>query len=144
LKLLFLTLLICICANLFAQDINQDINTITVKGITFNQVLSHLAKSGYSIGKLDNKSKTVQTNFLRYNSRTSSINISIKVHVRDSVAAITGKMCYNMNNSRDGIPDSARALNIRYTFGTYKEAFLQMDQFARSLKPEVIYSKTYL
>ena len=60
------------------------------------------------------------------------------------MAAITGKMCYNMNNSRDGIPDSARALNIRYTFGTYKEAFLQMDQFARSLKPEVIYSKTYL
>lgn len=129
-------------SNLFAQDINQDINTITIKGITFDQVVTHLTKSGYSIRKLDDRTKTVQTHYLKYQSKSSSFHIAIFAHVRDSVAIFSGTMCYNINNNRDGLPDSARAFDIKYTHGLYKEAFIQLDNFVKSFNREMIYSRT--
>ncbi|MFI5154283.1 MAG: hypothetical protein ACHQET_13170 [Chitinophagales bacterium] len=99
-------------------------------------------KNGYSIKKLDDHSKTVQTHFQKYQSKTSSFNVAISAHVRDSVAIFTGNMCYNINNNREGLPDSARAFSIKYTHGLYKEAFLQLDNFVKSFNREMIYSKT--
>ncbi len=129
-------------ARLFCQEINQDINTIAVKGVTFNQVLTKLRNSGYAIDKLDDHTKTVSTRFSKYASRTASMNISINVHVRDRVAVITGRMCYNLNNRKDAPPDSSRSMEIRHTFGIYKEAFLQLNNFAKSFDAEIIYLKT--
>lgn len=132
-----------LCSAAFCQDINQDINTITVKGVTFNQVLSRLLSSGYSIDHLDNNSKTIRTKFSKCSSKTAAMNISLRVHVRDSVAIITGRMCYNINNNQYASPDSARTSVVKYTRGASKEAFLQMDNFAKSFRAEMIYSKTY-
>ncbi|PWT74475.1 MAG: hypothetical protein C5B59_11085 [Bacteroidetes bacterium] len=134
-----------LCPAAFSQDlnINQDINTITVKGVTFNQVVSRLLSHGYAIKNLDNKNKTVHTSFSKCKSKTAVMNISLNVHVRDSVAIITGKMCYNLNNNQYASPDSARTSVVKYTRGAAKEAFLEMDSFAKSFKSEMIYSKTY-
>ena len=142
-KLLILIFCTLIFSGLHGQEINQDINTITIKGVSFNQIINHLQKSGYSIETLDNKRKTVRTKFFRYSSKTSSLDISIKVQFHDSIAVITGRMCYNFkNNGKDTLPDLARSQPVRYTYGSYKEAFLLMNDFAKSFNSEMIYSKS--
>jgi hypothetical protein len=142
LKLLFLTVFAFNYAFLFSQGINPEINTITVKGVTFRQVVNHLLSSGYAIAKLDNKSETVRTGFLKYPSSNGLLNLSISVRVQDSVAVITGRLCYNIKNNPDTAPDSSNFVRAEYTFGPYKAAFLQVDKFAKSLNSEIIYSKT--
>ncbi|HEX4851991.1 MAG TPA: hypothetical protein VFV08_14350 [Puia sp.] len=140
-RLLIAFLLFCSVAQ--SQDINQDINTITIKGITFNQVVSHLIKHGYSISHLDNKANTIRTNFSKCTSKTASVNLSLRVRVRDSVAIITGRMCYNIDNKQYASPETARSSVVKYSRGASKEAFLQMNDFAKSFNAEMIYSKTY-
>ena len=141
-RLLFLIVFIFFYLNLFSQGINQEINTITVKGVTFNQVVSHLVGSGYTIDALNNKSETVRTKFLKCIPGDNLLNISISARVRDSVAEIKGRLCYNINNNRNSSPDSTRFEEAKYTFGPYKAAFLQVDKFAKSFKCEIIYSRT--
>ena len=132
------------CSNLFAQDfnINENINTITVKGVTFKKVQDQLVKHGYIISKCDGQSKNIQTRFGRYNLKNDLLNLSIRVHVQDSVAVITGRMCFNLNNVRNGIPDSTNSWSAKFTHGPDKEAFLLMNGFAQSFNKEVIYSRT--
>ena len=142
LKLLFLIAFAFIYSGLFSQGINQDINTITVKGVTLVQVVSRLLGSGYTIADLVIKSETVRTKFSKCPSRNDLLNLSISVRVQDSVAVIKGKLCYNVNNNRNSVPDSSNFEQAKYTFGSYKAAFLQVDKFAKSFKSEIIYSKT--
>jgi hypothetical protein len=130
-------------ANVFSQEINQEINTITVKGVSFRQVLSQLLINGYAFEHLDSKANTVQTRFYKCTPKNALFNLSIGVRVQDSVAIITGRLCSNINNIRDGTPDSTNFVQVKYTYGPYKAAFLQMDRFARSFKAELIYSKTH-
>jgi hypothetical protein len=130
-----------ICSNLFSQEINQDINTITVKGVSFRQVLSRLLSNGYVIENLDTSSQTVKTMFSRSSSKVV-LNLSISIRVQDSVAEILGNWCYNKNNNPDSSPDSSHVEQAKYTFGPYKAAFLQLDAFAKLFKSEIIYSKT--
>jgi len=140
-----LTLLVgfeCIYSSLFSQDINQDINTITVKGVTFRQVLSRLLSSGYVISTVDTKSEKVSTKFSKLPPKNDLLNLSLSVRVKDSVAVIKGRLCYNLANNRGNIPDSSHFTQVKYTFGPYKAAFMQMDKFARSFNVEIIYSKT--
>jgi hypothetical protein len=141
-RLLFLIVSSFFCSNLFSQGINQDINTITIKGVTFNQVVSRLVTSGYTIDALDGKSETVRTTFQKCAPGDNLLNLSISARVRDSVAEIKGRLCYNINNIRNGSPDSTRFEQAKYTFGPYKAAFLQVDKFAKSFKCEIIYSRT--
>jgi hypothetical protein len=52
-------------------------------------------------------------------------------------------MCYfYKNNGLDSIPNLAKSQPIRYTHGSYKEAFILLDNFAKSFNAEMIYSKT--
>lgn len=140
LRPLLTVVLIFMYSALFSQDINQGINTITVKGVTFKQVADRLVSSGYVIGRMDSKSKTIQTAYSKY-TKTGSANLSIRVKMRDSVAVITGRMCYNINNIDYGIPDSTNTKQISYTYGYFKAGFLQLDKFAKSFnKPVIIYS----
>ncbi|HTQ29354.1 MAG TPA: hypothetical protein VMI35_14555, partial [Puia sp.] len=71
-KSLFFAVCLLAFPPLFSQEINQDINTITIKGVGFNQVVSKLMSHGYSIEKLDSKSSMVRTGYTKYNSKTSS------------------------------------------------------------------------
>jgi hypothetical protein len=141
-RLLLLIISCFFCSNLFSQGINQDINTITVKGVTFKQVVSRLVTSGYTIDALNDKSETVRTKFLKCSPGDNMLNLSISARVRDSVAEIKGRLCYNINNNRNGLPDSARSEQAKYTFGPYKAAFLQVDKFAKTFKCEIIYSRS--
>jgi hypothetical protein len=141
-KSLFIISFLFNYSTLFSQEINQDINTITVKGVSFMQVVTRLMNSGYTIENLDSKNETVRTKYSKCPARTDFLNISISVRVQDSVAVMTGKICYNVKNSRDNTPDSSNALRAKYTFGPYKAGFLQVDRFAKLFKSEIIYSKT--
>jgi hypothetical protein len=132
---------ILIYSNLFSQDINQDINKITVKGVSFKQVLSRLLSSGYVIENLDNRSQTVRTKFSRCPLKVV-LNLSMSIRVQDSVAEIVGSWCYNKNSNLDSKPDSSHIEPAKYTFGPYKAAFLQLDAFAKLFRTEIIYSRT--
>jgi hypothetical protein len=132
----------CIYTVVFSQEINQEINTVAVKGITFGQVVDDLSKNGYCFETLDTQYKMVKTKLARFPIQKSVFNLSIIVQVQDSVAVITGWFCLNVHNSYDGAPDSCNVVQAKYTYGPYKSAFLQIDKFAKSLKSELIYSKS--
>jgi hypothetical protein len=141
LRPLFLLVLTLIYSGIFSQGINQDINTITVKGVGFRQVVDGLLKRGYSIEKTD-RSKIVKTRYSKIDAKNDLLNLSITVRVWDSVAVITGRICYNLKNLRKAVPDSTHSWEAKYTFGPDKQAFLLLDDFAKSFGSEIIYSKT--
>ncbi len=128
--------------SLYCQEINQEINTIAVKGVTFNQVIDHLSAIGYSVETLDSQYRIVKTKLAKFPFHNNSLNLSILVQVQDSVAVITGWFCLDVNDGHNGLPDSCNVVQAKYTFGPYKSAFLQVEKFAKSLKSEVIYSKS--
>jgi hypothetical protein len=135
-------LLVFFFGHLYSQQINQEINTIAVKGITFNQVISHILSSGYAIDALDTKTESIRTKFTKCGVKNNLLNLSISVKVKDGVAVITGRYCYNVNNKIDGIPDSTHYAQAKYTYGYYKAAFIQVDKFAKSFNSAITYSKT--
>jgi hypothetical protein len=141
-KLILIFAFLNISDSLFSQGINQDINTITIKGISFKQVVTHLMNNGYTIEHLDSKAETVSTKYSKCPSTNDLVNYSINIRVQDSVAEIKGKLCYNIKSNKENAPDSSNSMPAKYTYGVSKAAFLQVDKFAKTFKSEIIYSKT--
>ena len=146
-KLIIVFTLIIISSITHAQNIPKGTKTIIVKNTSFKQIVNRLRDNGYSIKKLDSNLQTVRTGFLDYNSKSGLLGLSISVHVKDSMAFISG-LWYSYKRFSDGLLTSNHAprrgdiFQVRYSFGDYKETFLRMNKFAQSLKEEIIYSES--
>jgi hypothetical protein len=146
-KIIFLFTLIIISSITHSQNIPKGTNKITVKNISFKQIVKGLRDNGYTIKKLDTNLKIVRTGFLVCHSRSGLLSLSISVRLKDSIAIITG-LWYSYTGLSDGLlttnhaPRPGDIFQVRYSLGDYKETFLQMNKFAQSLKEQIIYSES--
>lgn len=131
---------------LFVFPQSKGDNVILVKGVSFYEAVTRLLDEGYSIEKIDSNFKTVQTAFKQ--TKKPSTRVSIFIRVKDSTAIVTG-IVYDMVLvgieflGRRYTEDDAKdpIANIGMKGSSAKDAFIEMDRFAKSFNKTIEYKK---
>lgn len=127
----------------FSQDIPKNANTITVKGVGFDNAVNILLDSGYKIDKIDKEYYTIQTEYKKLCTDCLP-EMLISLRIKDSTATITGKwrstgnFLFPLSTNKD----------TQYIFEIKNEkpkvprlCFQKMNNFALSLHGEIAYTK---
>jgi hypothetical protein len=124
----------------------KGVNVIRVKNVDFNQVVNILLDKGYSIEKIDKNFQIVRTEPKSYSNKVGGM-IKISIRVKDSTAIITGECGLKAIDFtiKEGIyyggSYGGRIENRGMKGSLLKESFQVLNEFAQSLKGEIIYSK---
>jgi hypothetical protein len=124
----------------YSQIIPKNADAITVKDVTFDQVVNSLLDSGYVMEKIDKDFHTLTTDYRKL-CKDCLPEITFNVRVKDSVATISGKW-----RSTGNIFGPSSNKDAAYVFAIKNEkmkvprmAFQAMKTFALSLNGGVTY-----
>ena len=115
-------------------------NQIIVKGTDFNMLAQALISKGFMLDKTDKDLQLITTTAPRTFKGLAS-SVKLQIYLKDSSAYITGQFKLEVKLFKNSEESFESIVNRGMKGSEYKDTFDFMDEFAKSLKGELTYSK---
>lgn len=139
-RLILIVLMPCFCT---AQEPDKGSNTIVVKPVAFQQVISVLLDAGYTFASKDTVDKVALTEFK--SEQKTKMNYRIRARVKDSCLYLSGQFKLGLEIHSGLLSSDPNELSeIQYSgwrTGAYRIMFAKIKQVADSLHSPVTYVK---